>query len=259
MNAARWAIISALVLAALLFLSREQLREDYEMASLALAKSPQRAFDLGEEHFNDDHPELYNIDLAEYFFWKAQALGSDDPYLYHEIARISFLRGKYERALTQIDLQILKHGDSTPNSYYVRALIEGFKGDYAAAAKDYGHFLKFDPHDWAAINDYAWVLLKANKPREAAKITGDALVEFPDNAWLLNSNAIALYEIGELAKAKLIVQRAFEATQKLTSYDWTHAYPGNDPRIAQEGLAAFKDAAAKNMRTITEATSTPQH
>ena len=33
-------------------------------------------------------------------------------------------------------------------------------GDYASAAKDYETYLRTDSKNWAAINDYAWVLIK---------------------------------------------------------------------------------------------------
>src|ERR1019366_7717896 len=130
------------------------------------------------------------------------------PYLYHEIGRISFLEGNFRTALAQIDFQIDMHGDSEPKSYYVRGLIEGFMGDYADSEHDYAQYLQFDPIDWAAVNDYSWALLKDGKPAQADAAIEAVLKYFPDNAWLLNSDAIALSEMGEATSAKARIDAA---------------------------------------------------
>ena len=226
----------------------------------AFAPSTQRAFDYGERHFDATDASLYNLNRAEYFFNKVAVVDPTFPYLYHELARISFLRGNYRKAMAQIDLQITIHGDTEPNSYYVRGLIEGYMGTYDAAATDYEHFLQFDPNDWAAINDYAWILLKAARNAEAARVTDAALKNFPDNPWLLNSNATAHYEIGEYTQALVSVKKAVTLSGSLTPDEWLHAYPGNDPSIASEGIASFQKAALDNMHSIEAklATSTVQ-
>ena len=123
-------------------------------------------------------------------------------------------------------------------------------GIYDSAAKDYEYFLKFDPHNWAAINDYAWVLLKAGRAKEAAKATEEGLKYFPNNPWLLNSSAIALYEVGDLQKARTRALHAWETVQKVEEREWLHSYPGNDPAIAGQGIATFRRAVQENMHTI---------
>lgn len=218
--------------------------------------SAQRAFEYGERHFDAQDAGEYDIARAEYFFQKAALLDPTLPYLNHELARIEFLKGNFPQALALINLQIALHGDQTPNSYYIRGLIEGYAGDYDASVRDYAHFIESDPHNWAAINDYAWVLLKANNPLQAASVTGTALNSFPHNAWLLNTNATALYEVGNLQQALVKVRAAAAESQKLGASDWLHAYPGNDPRIAASGIEAFKAATLSNMHTIELAAAT---
>lgn len=155
--------------------------------------------------------------------------------------------------MAQINLQISLHGTSTPNSYYVRGLIEGYAGDYDAAVRDYGYFLSVDPNNWATANDYAWVLLKADKSKEATKVTGDALKIHPDNAWLLATRAIALYEIGDLMGALSTAQRAKVEAAKITEAQWLIAYPGNDPRVAREGIATHQKSIDDNIHKIEAA------
>jgi len=225
----------------------------YEDVAFFIAPSAGRAFADGERHFDAQEPGQYDIAQAEYFFQKAARLDPSFPYVHHELARIYFLRGDFGGAMTQIDVQIAEHGTSTPNSYYVRGLIEGYMGDYADSAKDYEKFLRFDPHDWAAINDYSWVLLKAGRAKDAAAATAEGLNYFPDNPWLLNTSAIALYESGHAKEARARAQAAVAAGAQLTEREWLHAYPGNDPKIAAEGIAALRQAAADNVHRIDTA------
>ncbi len=225
----------------------------YERATFAVSPTAERAFAYGERHFSAEDTRLYDIDRAEYFFKKTAYLDPATPYLFHELARVAFLRGDFKNAKVYINMQIARFGESAPNSYYIRALIEGFAGEYDASIRDYEHFLSFEPHNWAAMNDYAWVLLKAGRSIEAARVTGRAINDAPNNPWLLNSNAIALYEMGEYEQALLKAQAAMVAAQSIERQDWLHAYPGNDPRAATMGIAALRSSIAQNVHSIEAA------
>lgn len=209
------------------------------------------AFADGERHFDSvEYPQDYDINRAENFFQLALMQNPHLPYIYHELSRVAFLQGNFPVALAYIDIQIQNEGSTTPNSYYVRALIEGFMGNYPDAEGDYAHYLEFDPIDWAAVNDYSWVLLKDNKPKAANAAIEKVLPYFPNNAWLLNSDAIALSEMGDATSAKARIDAASQALTSMTPQAWTAAYPGNDPDVAGEGLGAFKAAVAENMHSI---------
>ena len=224
----------------------------------AYAKNPsaQLAYEIGERHFNSSlYPLNYDIDRAEYFFRLAALQDPMLPYVWHERARVAFLQGNFPLALANINIQIQNQGDSTPPSYYVRGLIEGYMKDYADAENDYAHFLTLMPGNWAGINDYAWVLLKDNKPQLAADVTAEGLKISPTNPWLLNSNATALYEMGDTEEALKVMQRASAAVQGVTPSQWSNAYPGNDPMIAPEGVDTFKTAVADNIHRIQAAAS----
>lgn len=222
----------------------------YENVAYAMAPSAQRAFAYGERHFDAADSADYDINRAEYFLNLAATKDPNVPYLYHELARISFLRGDFKRAMAQISFQINLHGDTAPNSYYIRGLIEGYMGDYADSARDYEQYLQFDPRNWAALNDYAWVLLKAERFSDAADVTNRGLASFPDNPWLLNSHATALYELGRHQEALVFAQKASLTVGSVTEAQWSRAYPGNDPKIAAAGLSSFKKAVSDNMHTI---------
>ncbi|OGG80305.1 hypothetical protein A3A39_03485 [Candidatus Kaiserbacteria bacterium RIFCSPLOWO2_01_FULL_54_13] len=226
------------------------LRNAYEDISYKLAPSAEKAFKYGERHFDSRHPAAYDINRAEYFFERAAAEDPTIPYLYHEFARISFLKKNFKRALGQINFQIGMHGKSARNSFYVRGLIEGYMGRYEEAARDFKVFLEAYPRNWAAVNDYAWVLLKSGRTEEAIEAVREALKYFPDNPWLLNTYASALYEIGDLDTARFVARSSATAAMHVSENDWLTAYPGNDPAIARTGLIEFQDSIRRNMHTI---------
>ena len=220
-----------------------------------LDPSASRASRYGLRHFDAQDPALYDIDRAEYFYGKALEYDAAYPYVHHQLARVAFLRGNFEGAMIHINTEIDLHGEEEPNTYYIRALIEGYMGDYDASARDYEHFLASEPNNWATMNDYAWVLLKAGKAKEAAVVTERGIGLFPDNPWLLNSHATALYELGRSEEALPIAQKAVAEVNKLREEQWLHAYPGNDPRIAGQGISSFREAVINNMHMIKLAVS----
>ena len=231
---------------------RTLVKNAYENISDTVAPNAERAFLYGEKHFSS-RSEDYDIGRAERFFVSAMARNPDLPLVRHELARVYFLQGDFAKALGFINAQIALHGDEFVNTYYVRGLILGYMGNYDAAIADYRHFLRSELNNWAAITDYAWVLLKADRPEDALRATAGGLAEFPDNPWLLNTNAIALFELGFTEAAYAQASRALLASESITSEEWLRAYPGNDPMIAAQGISVFKKAIADNIHTIEAA------
>lgn len=244
-------LIATLFVAPLLFVQvngRADVLFLYERVSLFLSPSVERAYEYGARHFDAIHATSYDIDSAEYFFTRAAELNPRHPLIQHQLARIAFLRGNFPLALLRINSEL--KNNPTPSSYYVRGLIKGYAGDYTGAAVDYKRYLAYDPHNWAAINDYAWVLLKSKKAREAVVVTAGGLAHFSENPWLLNTNAIGLYEIGLLAPSLEQARKALRAVRTVSKKEWLVAYPGNDPKIAQEGIGTLQDSVRKNIHTL---------
>ncbi len=248
-------VMMVLLLASAYFLAGRVLADAYAVASLRLFSNAALAYEYGNQHFSSKNPAVYDIDRAEYFFNEAYRLDPTLPYVRHQLARVAFLRGDFETALSLINSEIaLKDtGPDSQSSYYIRALINAYRGDYAASGEDYKKFLETHPTNWAAINDYAWVLLQDGRARKAVDVSLKGLRYHPKNPWLLNTNAIALHEIGLTDAAQEQVKKATQAMLITTEQDWLTAYPGNDPRIAEEGLLSFKDSVRKNMHTMTVA------
>lgn len=221
----------------------------FEKKMLQLFPSAERAYTYGQNHFSSSRG-AYNAEATEYFFIRTSILDPEHPYVLHELARVAFLKSNFSEALRLITTQIEKHGDTISSSFYVKGLIEGYMGRYDDAAKSYELFLKYQPKNWAALNDYAWVLLKAERFEEAHEAVEQGLKNFPDNPWLLNSGAIALGEMGDTKRALAEARAALSAFEKIGEKDWLIAYPGNDPKTAVDGLATFKKALLDNIHTL---------
>ncbi len=250
----RWigyGIIIFVVLAAFALINLSKTVALYEEGMLAIDPTADRAYIYGSRHLDAIHsPKLYDIDLAERFLTQALALDPEHTMVRHQLARVAFLRGDLKYALYLIDLQIVKFGDLSPSSYYMRGLILGYMDKFDASAESYKKYLTFDPTNWAGHADLAWVLIKAQKYDEALATIGEAQKYFVTNPWLLNAKAIALYELRRYKEAYVAASAANASIQTLTEEKWSIAYPGNDPLIARDGLEAFKKAVEENMHTI---------
>ncbi len=246
-------LIAVLVGLLLVPSARATLVDGLEYATFLVAPSAEKAFERGERHFDVTDPYAYDLSRAEYYFRQAIELDPQYPHAHHQIARILFLKGLFDAALAQIEMEIKNQGEVEPNTYYVRGLIHGFREDYVAAEADYRTFLKKDPKNWAATNDLAWILLKDNRPLEALHAIDEVLPYWPINPWLFNNRATALYELERLDEAIGDARRASTLVQDVSEEDWAVAYPGNDPGSAGDGLRAFKEAVAKNLEKIEQA------
>lgn len=222
----------------------------WETLALTFDPSADRYYDYGARHFDAQFEKYYDIEKAQRYFTEALKRDPAHPYANHQLARIAFLKGDFSNALTLINRQIELHEDSVIAAFYIRALIYGFMGEYGLAAKDYEHYRSFENFGWAASNDYAWVLLKADRPNAAVRVLAESLQYYPENAWLLNSYTIALYEAGHLEAARSEAQKAIRAARSVTYEAWHAAYPGNDPNVAFDGVIAIQEAARANMHTI---------
>ncbi len=209
---------------------------------------------VGDQFFGGKLP--YSLGVADTFFQTAILINPKVPDAWHQRARISFLQGDFDTALMQINTQLDLHGDSFMPSYYIRGLIAGYDKKYLMAEKDFSRFLEWSPYNWAAANDLAWIYFAQGKFKEAADVTAKTLLTSPDNPWVLMSHAMSVYNLGDSKTALKELLHAKEEVEKLTHAQWSRAYPGNDPAIAPEGLAEFKETVEKNIELVHSKTVT---
>lgn len=243
------ALVGGMVAMALI-LRPVMLVNGHEAVMLRYNPTADRAFAYAERHFDAAESESYDLVRAKHYFTLALALDPAFPSVRHELSRIAFLEGDFGRALAFIDKEIILNPEPSPASYYIRALVKGYMQDYEGAAKDYETYFAVTPANWAAINDYSWVLMKQGLSQQALEALNWGLGQWPENAWLLSNKATALYDLGRDDDAIETARNAQKAVKLVTKYDWLVAYPGNDPLIAEEGLAAFRQAIDENLEQM---------
>jgi tetratricopeptide (TPR) repeat protein len=223
-------------------------------AHYKLSGDARSAYECGNYYFGMYGPHGYDIHLAEYYYTVATEKDPTLPDVWHQYARIAFLQGEYDTALARINRQFEHHGDEVVESYYIRGLIYGYADDHAKAEGDFKRYLQFDPNNWAANNDLAWIYFEQGKYAEAAALLEPVLKGMRDDQpWLLSTHAMAIYNLGMIDGARSELDRAKAAAAKLTPEDWMVAYPGNDPRAAARGLAEFQAVIDRNLALVHSA------
>lgn len=221
------------------------------VASLLVFAPRQTAWGLvevGNEFFGGDLP--HSLFLADVSYRAALAIDASVPDAWHQRARIAFLRGDFEESKRMINTQIALHGDSFMAAYYIRGLVYGFNKEYGPAIEDFKHFLTWDPDNWAANNDLAWLYFSQGRFEETKTQASRGLEANPGNAWLFTMRGMARFNLGERKEALADLLEARVAAERLTEDAWRKAYPGNDPRAATLGLAELRATIEKNIELI---------
>ena len=235
--------------------------EVFRTPSLALFLRPDAALalEIGNRYFNVGLPAMpahagqaggsgaYDLDKAEKYFNKALVLDPFTPDAWHQLARIDFLRGNFPDALSKINTQLELHGDSLMASYYIRALIEGYSGDYENAEKDFLKFFAWDKTNWAVYNDLSWIYFKQGRYKDARRVADGGLAYHPNNPWLLNMAGVSRLNLGDKKNARIYFQKALWWANTMTDSDWQKAYPGNAPYTSGQGILEMKDAIQANI------------
>ncbi len=226
---------------------------EYACDKIAFSRFPsgERGFRYGMKFMDaTDHQDLMR---AEYFFSKTVHIDPVYPRAHYQLARIAFLRNELVKARVYADEEIALQGEAFDKPFYIRALAYGFSGQYDAAGRDFLTFLRLNPHgslNWSAMNDYAWVMLKGGHVDRALHMLVDGMQQFPENPWLMNEYAVALYETQSFTEAETWARRAEKAVSVLTEDQFVRAYSGNGYAAAPAGMAAFKAAVASNLAKI---------
>ncbi|MBI2035214.1 MAG: tetratricopeptide repeat protein [Candidatus Liptonbacteria bacterium] len=224
--------------------------------AIVFSDNPEIVFAIGEYNFGGG---AYNTFLAERAYRKTLALDAVYPLANYQLGRIAFTRGQPLTALSFLNRELELYPDHY-RAYYMRGLVRGFDNarDLVGAEKDFRTFISYHPDEWAGHNDLAWVLLKAGKweeARDAAKEAFDATGDL-ENPWLWNSLGAALLNLHQYQKAQEAFTKALEYARDLGAEDWRLAYPGNDPRYAEEGIFDFKNVILANLKRSEELLST---
>jgi tetratricopeptide (TPR) repeat protein len=201
------------------------------------------AFSLGNYTFGGG---AYNISTARISFSVSSILNPNLHGAHYQLARIHFIKGDFSRALDEINKELLAYPDFK-RSYYVRGLIYGYMGKYIEAAADFNEFLLWKPNSWAGYNDLAWVYFSSGKYEASRAASLAGLKVDSDNPWLLNSLGVSLLNLGDKKGARESFTKSSQALSSMSSDDWGKAYPGNDPKIYDQGFDQMRLSIKENM------------
>ena len=192
----------------------------------------------------------YNLTIAKWAY--TSLLSKDDSmsgqWTNHQLARIYFVQGDYNTALLYIDREIALYPDNL-NAYYIKGLIYGFMNDNHDAIETFKYYTS-RTHTWAGHNDLAWLQFKIGDYQGALDTIDKVINTYPDNVWILNTRAIALYNLHRIDEAKITISRDKLELTKMTPARWGASYPGNDPSIYTKGLQQMKQSVEDNYKLI---------
>lgn len=209
--------------------------------------------DVEQGNYYFGRGKAYNLEKAAFYYERALKRDSTVADAWHQLARIDFLKGDFTAALEKINRQIELHGKSLMSSYYIRGLIYGYTKEYIKAEQDFKTFLTWDPKNWAALNDLAWIYFVQGKFKEAEETAARGLLVDPDNPWLLTMRGMSRFNMGGQSQEPLHdLVRARDEMARLSERDWIRAYPGNDPRIASAGLTSMRRAIEDNLILVNK-------
>lgn len=215
--------------------------------TLFLNRDANFALKIGNYYFNVYRDGAYDLNKAKKYFYKALEIDPKTPDAWHQLARIDFLRGDFQNALEKINKQIEIHGDSFMASFYIRGLISGFAGSYDQAESDFKKFIDWDPKNWAAYNDLAWIYFKKGDYKNTETTARKGLLLDYKNPWLLTALGVSLLNQNQKEEAQKTFIQAKINANLLTEEDWHKAYPGNDPKSAKNGLESMKEKIEFNL------------
>ena len=191
----------------------------------------------------------YDTEKAEWYFREALERDPKMQGPHYQLARIYFVRGDFYPAEVEINKEMELH-PYFKRSHYVRGLIYGYSGRLTEAEEEFKAFLQWDPDSWAGNNDLAWIHFQQGEYAEARDAARTGLNIAPDNPWLLNSLGVALLNLGDKKGAREAFTQARARVASMTKADWGTAYPGNDPRIYEEGFVKMKASIEENLKLL---------
>ncbi len=215
--------------------------------------SPRVLMSVGSFTFGGSPPSFYSITIANLAYTLASHVTTEDnkptPWAYYQRGRISFIKGDLHQALQFFDKE-LKHYPSHTKVYYMKGLTLGYAGREQEGIKAFKFYIQSTNDSWASFNDLAWLQFRVGDIDGALKTIEPVAIAQPHNPWIANTYAVLLMNKGRYNEAKQSLEKGLLTLEKMTEADWGYAYPGNDPKIYNEGLTAMKESFRDNLSLI---------
>lgn len=200
-------------------------------------------------------PLLYNVNLAQFFFFQATQplFGKAAPYSNHQLSRTYFIKGDLREAviLANKELELYPENIAT---YYILGLTLGYMDKEEEAIEAFTKFIAYKPNSWAARNDKAWLQFRLGDIDGAMK-TIEPIATESTNPWVQNTYGILLLNQKRCEESSVALDKAKKSVLTMTSAEWGKSYPGNDPRVYDLGLEAMKESIEENLTLLKTCTS----
>jgi tetratricopeptide (TPR) repeat protein len=223
---------------------------------LATPLTPSVSYSLGNTFFGGVKP-LYHLPLAQFFYRQAAypLLPFRTPdYAHYQLSRTYFIKGDLERAVSEAKKELALYPNNA-RTYYMLGLSYGYQNREKDAVDAFAKYLEVYPASWAARNDKAWLEFRVGNVNEAIKTLHPIVETHIANVWVQNTYCGLLIAKRIYDRAEVSCNLAKTAVEKMDEKAWGVAYPGNDPRIYGEGLAATKKSIETNLQIIKDNTT----
>jgi len=219
---------------------------------------------IGDYYFNSggESEDMYDLGKARSYYGIAATLNPTLPHPWYQLGRIDFLNSSHELAIikfnTNIELYNGVENQDVMRTHYMRGLTYGYMKKFEEAEADFKKILEWHEdkppisEEWALYVDLSWIYFQQGKYKDMEVLTKEGLSRYPDNPWVLNLRGLSLLNLDRESEARPILEQALKEAQKLVKEDWTRAYPGNDPRIADQGLASMITALEYNISLVVD-------
>ncbi len=200
-------------------------------------------------------PSLYNVNLAQFFFFQATRplIGNVAPYTNHQLSRTYFIKGDLSEAVVLANKELELYPEHY-TTYYILGLTLGYMNREEEAIDAFTKFIAYKPSSWAARNDKAWLQFRIGDIDGALETIKPMSTE-STNPWVQNTYGILLLNKNLCTQSADALQKAKKNAGTMTPLEWGKSYPGNDPRVYSLGLTAMRESIEENI-TLSKKCST---
>lgn len=195
-------------------------------------------------------PSLYNVNLAQFFFFQATRplIGNVAPYANYQLSRTYFIKGDLSEAVVLANRELELYPEHY-TTYYILGLTLGYMNREEEAIDAFTKFIAYKPNSWAARNDKAWLQFRIGDIDGALETIKPMSTE-STNPWVQNTYGILLFNKNLCTESSEALQNAKKFAGTMTPLEWGKSYPGNDPRVYNLGLTAMRESIEENIALL---------